>query len=89
MGIIMRRFSTLFSVFLAVFSLNCAAQAAPPKLEKEKVVIAVGGKNLFYYLPLTIAEQRRTFRKTGVASSALARSGHRAKVHHSIINCKI
>src|SRR6476620_3818389 len=27
-------------------------------LEKQKVSIAVGGKNLFYYLPLTIAEQQ-------------------------------
>jgi hypothetical protein len=30
-----------------------------------------------------------TFRKTRFASSALARLGYRAKVHHSIINCKI
>lgn len=26
-------------------------------IEKNKVTIAVGGKNLFYYLPLTVAEQ--------------------------------
>ena len=25
--------------------------------DKDKITIAVGGKNLFYYLPLTIAEQ--------------------------------
>jgi NitT/TauT family transport system substrate-binding protein len=62
----MRRFPVLFSIFLAVFSLNCGAQAAPPKLEKEKIVIAVGGKNLFYYLPLTIAEQRGFFKDEGL-----------------------
>ena len=29
-------------------------------LEKPQLSIAVGGKNLFYYLPLTIAEQLQT-----------------------------
>ena len=32
-------------------------QAWSQAIEKPKVTIAVGGKNLFYYLPLTIAEQ--------------------------------
>jgi NitT/TauT family transport system substrate-binding protein len=62
----MCRFPLLFSIFLAIFSLNCGAQSAPLKLEKEKVVIAVGGKNLFYYLPLTIAEQRGFFKDEGL-----------------------
>ena len=35
-------------------------------LEKKKVSIAVGGKNLFYYLPLTIAEQRGYFKDEGL-----------------------
>ena len=42
--------------------LSCAALAMPAfaraqALEKPKTTIAVGGKNLLYYLPLTIAEQ--------------------------------
>jgi hypothetical protein len=41
-------------------------------------------------LGLSLSENySTTFSKTRFASSALARSGHRAKVHHSIINCKI
>ena len=35
-------------------------------IEKKKVSIAVGGKNLFYYLPLTIAEQRGYFKDEGL-----------------------
>jgi NitT/TauT family transport system substrate-binding protein len=35
-------------------------------LEKKKVSVAVGGKNLFYYLPLTIAEQRGYFKDEGL-----------------------
>ncbi len=40
-----------------------AAQAAP---EKTKVTIGVGGKALFYYLPLTIAEQKGYFKSEGL-----------------------
>ena len=47
-----------------------AATAAPWTLaqtpEKKKVAIAVGGKNLFYYLPLTIAEQLGYFKTEGL-----------------------
>ena len=39
------------------------AQARP---EKSKLTIAVGGKNLFYYLPLTIAEQLGYFKDEGL-----------------------
>ena len=39
------------------------AQARP---EKSKLTIAVGGKNLFYYLPLTIAEQLGYFKAEGL-----------------------
>jgi NitT/TauT family transport system substrate-binding protein len=35
-------------------------------LEKPKITIAVGGKSLFYYLPLTIAEQRGYFKDEGL-----------------------
>ena len=35
-------------------------------LEKPKVAIAVGGKNLLYYLPLTIAEQLGYFKDEGL-----------------------
>jgi NitT/TauT family transport system substrate-binding protein len=53
---------------LMFFSLGVVAQtpSVKPKLEKEKVVIAVGGKNLFYYLPLTIAERRGYFKEEGL-----------------------
>ena len=48
------------------------AAAALPSLalaqgiEKTKVSIAVGGKNLFYYLPLTVAEQLGYFKQEGL-----------------------
>jgi NitT/TauT family transport system substrate-binding protein len=35
-------------------------------LEKPKTTIAVGGKNLLYYLPLTIAEQKGFFKAEGL-----------------------
>src|SRR5690349_9358534 len=47
---------------VAGFSGSAWAQA----LEKQKVSIAVGGKNLFYYLPLTIAEQQGYFKDEGL-----------------------
>ena len=48
-----------------------AAFAAPAllraqALEKPKLTIAVGGKNLLYYLPLTIAEQLGYFKQEGL-----------------------
>ncbi|MGC8016026.1 hypothetical protein ACP3V9_24910, partial [Salmonella enterica] len=52
-------------LFLAgYFSFNGSAGAQA--LEKPKVSIAVGGKNLFYYLPLTIAEQLGYFKDEGL-----------------------
>ncbi|HJW53248.1 MAG TPA: ABC transporter substrate-binding protein [Burkholderiaceae bacterium] len=42
------------------------ALVAAQTLEKKKVTIAVGGKNLLYYLPLTIAEQRGYFKDEGL-----------------------
>ena len=35
-------------------------------IEKSKLTIAVGGKNLFYYLPLTVAEQLGYFKAEGL-----------------------
>ena len=46
----------------AVLSSRVFAQAP----EKSKVTIAVGGKAAFYYLPLTIAEQRGYFKEQGL-----------------------
>lgn len=48
----------------AAAALPAAAQVAG--IEKKKVTIAVGGKNLFYYLPLTIAEQLNYFSEEGL-----------------------
>jgi NitT/TauT family transport system substrate-binding protein len=50
---------------------SAALLAAPAFLhaqtpEKPKTTIAVGGKNLLYYLPLTIAEQRGYFKAEGL-----------------------
>lgn len=44
-------------------------------LEKTKVSIAVGGKNLFYYLPLTIAEQLGYFKAEGLDVSIVDFAG--------------
>ncbi len=55
-------------LFLAA---GAACVAAPrlalgQALEKPKTTIAVGGRNLLYYLPLTIAEQRGFFKAEGL-----------------------
>ena len=47
---------------LAALSRPAAAQA----LEKPKLTLAVGGKNLLYYLPLTIAESLGYFKAEGL-----------------------
>jgi len=45
---------------------NAQAQAQTNALEKNKLTIAVGGKSLFYYLPLTIAERQGYFKDEGL-----------------------
>ena len=50
----------------AAAALALPALAQSQALEKAKVTIAVGGKNLLYYLPLTIAEQRGYFKAEGL-----------------------
>ncbi len=59
---------------------GAALLAAPAFLhaqtvEKPKVTIAVGGKNLLYYLPLTIAEQRGYFKDEGLDVSIVDFAG--------------
>ncbi len=56
-----RRLSILFAALMAVSGPTALAQ-----LEKKDVHIAVGGKNAFYYLPLTIAEQLGYFKDEGL-----------------------
>jgi NitT/TauT family transport system substrate-binding protein len=51
------------------------ATQATPGLEKPKVTLAVGGKNLLYYLPLTIAEQRGYFKAEGLDISIVDFAG--------------
>ena len=56
-------------IALALFALGYFTMNGNPwaqALEKQKVSIAVGGKNLFYYLPLTIAEQLGYFKDEGL-----------------------
>ena len=48
----------------AALLVPAAAQAQAP--EKKKVTIAVGGKNLFYYLPLAVAERQGYFKDEGL-----------------------
>jgi NitT/TauT family transport system substrate-binding protein len=52
----------LAGVATLLFPALVSAQA----LEKKKVTIAVGGKNLLYYLPLTVAEQKGYFKDEGL-----------------------
>ena len=59
--------ATRRSVLLAAaVTMLFPALVAAQKPEKKKVTIAVGGKNLLYYLPLTIAEQRGYFKDEGL-----------------------
>jgi NitT/TauT family transport system substrate-binding protein len=54
--------ATLAAPLAATLPSAVLAQA----LERKKVTIAVGGKNLLYYLPLTIAEQLKYFQAEGL-----------------------
>ena len=58
-------------LLLSATATTCAAAALPRSAlaqapEKPKTTIAVGGKNLLYYLPLTIAEQLGYFKAEGL-----------------------
>ena len=50
------------ALLAAVFAAGAWAQAP----EKKKITIAVGGKSLFYYLPLTVAERKGYFKDEGL-----------------------
>jgi NitT/TauT family transport system substrate-binding protein len=51
---------------LAALSWQTQASAAAEPVEKPSLTIAVGGKPLFYYLPLTIAERLGYFKDEGL-----------------------
>ena len=51
---------------IAAAALALPTLAAAQAPEKAKITIGVGGKTLFYYLPLTIAEQRGFFKAEGL-----------------------
>jgi NitT/TauT family transport system substrate-binding protein len=50
------------AIAVALFAAGAAAQAP----EKKKVTIGVGGKSLFNYLPLSVAERKGYFKEEGV-----------------------
>ena len=53
----MRRWTMIAAALAACLALvSPGVHAQAP--EKNKITIGVGGKTLFYYLPLTIAEQK-------------------------------
>ena len=56
----------ILSLLVAVATGMAPCGAMAQKLEKPKITIAVGGKSLFYYLPLTIAERRGYFKDEGL-----------------------
>src|SRR5205809_4934158 len=53
-------------VAAAIVGLALASGSAAQVPEKKKITIAVGGKTLFYYLPLTVAERKGYFRDEGL-----------------------
>jgi NitT/TauT family transport system substrate-binding protein len=53
-------------LFAAAATVLIPALVSAQALEKKKVTIAVGGKNLLYYLPLTVAEQKGFFKDEGL-----------------------
>jgi len=60
----MKRFMGAIATLVAAMVFASAAWAQAP--EKKKITIAVGGKSLFYYLPLTVAERKGYFRDEGL-----------------------
>jgi len=51
---------------LALIVLAAVVGLAHAEVEKPKLIVAVGGKSLFYYLPLTIAERLGYFKDEGL-----------------------
>src|SRR5436190_9564821 len=60
----MRGFIRTAAAFVAGVAIAAGALAQAP--EKRKITIAVGGKSLFYYLPLTVAERKGYFKDEGL-----------------------
>jgi NitT/TauT family transport system substrate-binding protein len=56
----------LKAIVTLVLGMALAAPSFAQAPEKKKITIAVGGKNLFYYLPLTVAERKGYFRDEGL-----------------------
>ncbi|HSW07566.1 ABC transporter substrate-binding protein [Aquabacterium sp.] len=54
------------SLLAAPAFVHAQASVNPQAVEKPKLTLAVGGKNLLYYLPLTIAEQLGYFKAEGL-----------------------
>jgi NitT/TauT family transport system substrate-binding protein len=60
----MKRLIQRMGMALLAAALVAGAWAQAP--EKKKITIAVGGKSLFYYLPLTVAERKGYFKDEGL-----------------------
>jgi sulfonate transport system substrate-binding protein len=60
----MSRFMRTVGALCMALAIAAGAWAQAP--EKKKITIAVGGKSLFYYLPLTVAERKGYFRDEGL-----------------------
>jgi NitT/TauT family transport system substrate-binding protein len=58
-----RLVQALAALVLGIAFASAAAAQAP---EKKKITIAVGGKSLFYYLPLSVAERKGYFKDEGL-----------------------
>jgi NitT/TauT family transport system substrate-binding protein len=58
-----RLIRALAALVLGIAFASGASAQAP---EKKKITIAVGGKSLFYYLPLSVAERKGYFRDEGL-----------------------
>ena len=56
----------LFRIFALALALVSATAAHAQNLEKKRITLAVGGKSLLYYLPLTIAERKGYFKSEGL-----------------------
>lgn len=56
----------MHALLALALALGLAAPAGAQAPEKKKITIAVGGKNLFYYLPLTVAERNGYFKDEGL-----------------------
>jgi NitT/TauT family transport system substrate-binding protein len=60
------RIAKILFAALTISALVAPLAASAQALEKPKITIAVGGKSLFYYLPLTIAERKGFFKEEGL-----------------------